>query len=190
MIETFGSLATALGLGLGAGVNAYATFLVFGLLSRFFPGLFDGPMAEFFGSTPVLVAIGAMYAVEFFADKIPVLDHAWDAVHTFIRPLAGAVVALASANPEVPTEVAIAAAVLGGGAALGSHLTKATIRAGSTATTAGAGNPILSIGEDVFAVVQSLIAIFLPFVFLGLLAVALLVVTFWLLRRSRRRVPS
>ena len=48
MIEMLGSLATAVGLGVGAGVNAYATFLVFGLLSRFYPGLFEGPMAEFF----------------------------------------------------------------------------------------------------------------------------------------------
>lgn len=190
MIELFGTLATALGLGLGAGVNAYATFLVFGFLSRFYPGLFDGPLAEFFGSTPVLIAIGVMYAIEFFADKIPMLDHAWDAVHTFVRPLAGALVAFASARPDMPSEIAIAAAVLGGGAALGSHLTKSTIRAGSTATTAGAGNPLLSIGEDVFAVIQTVIAIFLPFVFLGLFAVAMLFLTLWLLRRPRRRLPS
>lgn len=190
MIETIGTLATALGLGIGAGVNAYATFLVFGFLSRFYPGLFDGPMAEFFGSTPVLIAVGAMYLIEFFADKIPMLDHAWDAIHTIVRPLAGALVAFASARPDLPQELAIAAAVLGGGAALGSHLTKATVRAGSTATTGGAANPVLSVAEDIFAVVQSIIAVFLPFIFLGLFAIGVIIVALWLARRPRSRAAS
>lgn len=189
MIEMLGSLATAVGLGVGAGVNAYATFLVFGLLSRFYPGLLEGPMAEFFASTPVLIVIGVMYVIEFVADKVPMIDHAWDVLHTFIRPLAGALVAMAAATPDMPNELSIVASILGGGAALGSHLLKSGVRATSTATTAGAANPVLSVGEDIFAVVQSVLAIFLPWVVLAVLAIVLLIVL-WMTRPGRRRAAG
>lgn len=185
MIESFGSVLTAVGLGVGAGVNAYATFLVFGLLSRFYPAMFHGDAAEFFASTPVLIVVGVMYAIEFVADKIPVIDHAWDAVHTFVRPLAGAVVAFASTSPDVPAGIVILATILGGGAALGSHAVKATVRATSTATTAGAANPIISLVEDVFAVGQSLLAIFLPFVFLIVALLFVILIAFWWSRGRR-----
>ncbi|MFN2442756.1 MAG: DUF4126 domain-containing protein [Thermoanaerobaculia bacterium] len=188
MIEWVASLITSVGLGLGAGVNAYATFLVFGLLSRFYPLLFQGDLATFFASTPVLVTVGVLYVIEFAADKFPGLDHIWDAIHTFIRPAAGALVAFASTTPEMPQGVAILAAVLGGGAALGSHLTKSAIRATSTATTGGIANPALSVGEDVFAIGQSLLAVFLPFVFLALMAAFLLALMAWLLRPRRGRI--
>ena len=188
MIEGLASLITSVGLGMGAGVNAYATFLVFGLLSRFYPLLFPGDLPAFFASTPVLIAMGVLYAIEFAADKFPGLDHVWDAVHTFIRPAAGALVAFASTTPEMPKGVAILAAILGGGAALGSHVTKSAVRATSTATTGGLANPVLSVGEDIFAVGQSLLAVFLPFVFLALMAVFLLTLMWWFLRPRRGRI--
>ncbi|HEY0591555.1 MAG TPA: DUF4126 domain-containing protein [Thermoanaerobaculia bacterium] len=190
MIETIGSILTAVGLGVGAGVNAYATFLVFGLLARVYPAMFHGEAAEFFASTPVLIVVGVMYAIEFFADKVPALDHAWDAVHTFIRPLAGALVAFASASPDMPEGLAIVAAVLGGGAALGSHAVKASVRLGSTATTGGAANPILSLVEDVFAIGQSLLAIFLPFVFLVVALLFVFFVALWWGRGKRRQTTG
>lgn len=180
MIET---VTTALGLGLGAGVNAYATLLVFGLLSRLNPKLFDSDLATFFGSTPVLIALGVMYSVEFLADKIPAVDHAWDLIHTFVRPVAGALVAFASITPEMPQGVVILATVVGGGAALGSHFVKSSVRGVSTVTTGGAANPILSLGEDLYAIVQSLLAILLPWIFLILLLLSLGAVSIWLLGR-------
>ncbi|HEU5163158.1 MAG TPA: DUF4126 domain-containing protein [Thermoanaerobaculia bacterium] len=189
MIEMLGSVLTAVGLGVGAGVNAYATFLVFGLLARFYPAMFHGDAAAFFASTPVLIVVGVLYGIEFFADKFPVVDHAWDAIHTFVRPLAGAVVAFASASPELPPGIAILATVLGGGAALSSHAVKATVRAGSTATTGGAANPILSLVEDVFAVGQSLLAIFLPFVFLVVALLFVLFIGIWFSRGRRPQTP-
>ena len=64
------SLLTATGLGLGAGVNAYATLLVFGLLSRWHPSLFHDDLATFFASTPVLIVVGVLYLIEFVADKL------------------------------------------------------------------------------------------------------------------------
>lgn len=190
MIEAAASLITSVGLGLGAGVNAYATFLVFGLLARFYPVLFPGDVATFFASTPVLIALGVLYAIEFAADKFPGVDHVWDAIHTFIRPAAGALVAFASSTPDMPKEMVVLASILGGGAALGSHLTKSAVRATSTATTAGTANPFLSVGEDIFAVGQSLLAVFLPFVFLALFAVFVLAVLWWMLRPRQRRAHS
>lgn len=190
MIESVGAITTAVGLGMGAGVNAYATFLVFGLLSRFMPGLFSGTMADFFASTPVLIVLGVLYAIEFVADKVPMIDHAWDAVHTFVRPLSGALVAFAAARSDLPQELAIVASVLGGGAALGSHLLKSGLRATSTVSTGGTANPILSLLEDVFAVGQALLAIFLPFVFLALFLFLGVLFAFWLTRPSRHRAVS
>lgn len=185
-MQTIASLLTATGLGIGAGVNAYATMFVFGVLARFYPTMFPGELAHAAASTPVLIVVGVMYAIEFIADKIPAVNHVWDAVHTFIRPLAGAAVAFASSSGDVPREIAIVAAVLGGGAALSSHLTKASVRAGSTVTTGGTANPLLSIVEDVFAIVQSFIAIFLPWMILVFLILFVLLLLAWRARRSRR----
>lgn len=185
-MELISTLITSAGLGIGAGVNAYATFLVFGGLARFYPNLFRGEIAEFFASTPVLIVMGVMYVIEFFADKFPTVDHAWDAVHTFIRPLAGGLVAIASANPDMPKGVIVAAGVLGGGAALSSHLMKAGVRLGSTATTGGAANPVISVIEDIFAVVQALLAIFLPYLLLILMLITIPLVLLGVTRRRSR----
>ncbi|MEO8218748.1 MAG: DUF4126 domain-containing protein [Acidobacteriota bacterium] len=187
MVEALTSLATSAGLGIGAGINAYATFLAFGLLSRNFPDLFKGDLATFFSSTPALILFGILYTIEFLADKIPAVDHVWDIIHTFVRPVAGALVALAAAHPGVPRGVVITSAILGGGMALGSHLTKASLRAASTATTAGIANPILSIGEDIFAFAGSAMAIFVPFLFLALLLLVIIPVVYLVRLAFRRR---
>lgn len=171
MINGISSLATSFGLGLGSGINAYATLLVYGIAARVFPGVVHGELAEFFARTAVLVVIGVLYIVEFVADKFPVVDHAWDAAHTFIRPLAGAVVAFAAASPSVPRGVAILAALIGGTAALGMHAGKASLRATSTATTMGIANPILSVIEDIVAFVQAALAIVAPLLMLALVVI-------------------
>ena len=158
------SLLTSVGLGLGAGVNAYATMLVFGLLARWRPGTFKGELADFFASTPVLIAVGVLYTIEFLADKIPAVDHAWDAVHTFVRPAAGALVGWAAASNDMPQGLVMVASALGGGAALTTHAAKASLRLASSATTAGAANPVLSLVEDLFAFVNAVLVIFLPWI--------------------------
>ncbi len=163
---------TAVGLGAGAGVNAYATLLVFGLLSRWKPGMFPSELAAFFSSTPVLIVLGVLYAIEFFADKVPAIDHAWDVIHTFIRPAAGALVGWAATSHDVPKGVVIIASIIAGGAALTTHTAKASLRMASTATTAGLGNPVLSILEDVFAFVNAILAILLPWIVLVMIVLA------------------
>lgn len=182
MGSILGSLLTSVGLGAGAGVNAYATLLVFGLLSRWQPGMFQGDLAAFFARTPVLIVLGVLYTIEFVADKVPAIDHIWDVIHTFIRPFAGALVAWAAAAPGVPRGVVIVAAIIGGGAALTTHATKATVRAASTVATGGTANPLLSIIEDVFAFLNAILAVFLPWLAVAL--AVLLVVALWRLRRK------
>jgi len=178
------SLLTSVGLGMGAGINAYATLLVFGLLARWQPAWFDDDLARFFSSTPVLIAVGVLYLLEFVADKIPTIDHIWDVIHTFIRPAAGVLVAYAAVSDRIPHGAVIIASILAGGAALGAHATKATVRAASTVTTGGIGNPVLSIVEDLFAFVNALVAIFLPWLVL-IIAGAVLIFFVRLHRRLR-----
>ena len=158
------SLLTSAGLGLGAGINAYATLLVFGLMARWQPDLFHDDLARFFATTPVLIVVAVLYLIEFVADKVPTVDHVWDVIHTLIRPIAGALVAWAAVSDRIPHGAVILAAVIAGGAALGSHATKATLRGASTLTTAGLGNPVLSILEDVFAFINALVAIVFPWI--------------------------
>src|SRR5437762_489214 len=166
MNELVQSLLTSAGLGIGAGINAYATLLVFGGLARWKPGMFHGELADFFASTPVLITVGVLYAIEFLADKIPTIDHVWDAIHTFIRPVAGALVAWGAASHVVPKGVLILATIIGGGVALTAHAAKASVRAASTMTTAGAANPVLSLIEDVFAFISAIVAVLFPWLVL------------------------
>jgi hypothetical protein len=178
-------LLTAIGLGLGAGVNAYATLLVFGLLTRWRPTLFEGELATFFSSTPVLIGLAVLYAIEFIADKVPAVDHVWDAIHTFVRPAAGALVGWAASSNQLPQGAVVLATVVAGGAALSTHAAKASIRLASTTTTAGSVNPIISLVEDVFAIGTSIIAVILPWL-VAAIVVVLVVAFFLLIRRFRK----
>jgi hypothetical protein len=191
LMTLLSSLLTAAGLGIGAGVNAYATVLVFGLLARFAPGSVPGEYAHVFALTPVLIAAGVLYTVEFIADKVPGVDHVWDVIHSFIRPVAGAALGLAAVAPQMPKSVLVIASLLAGGAALTAHIGKAATRVASTATTGGLGNPIISVAEDIFAVGQSFIAVFLPFLVLAVLAILFLIFGFTIIgRRERMRMPA
>src|SRR5438067_10395779 len=95
------SLLASAGLGVGAGINAYATLLVFGLLARWQPAMFHDELTRFFATTPVLITIAVLYLIEFIADKIPSVDHIWDVIHTVIRPIAGALVAWAAVSDRI-----------------------------------------------------------------------------------------
>ena len=169
------SLLTSAGLGLGAGINAYATLLVFGLIARWQPWLFHDELARFFATTPVLIVVGILYLIEFVADKVPAVDHVWDIIHTFIRPVAGALVGWAAVSNSIPRGAVIVASIIAGSAALGAHATKATVRAASTTMTFGLGNPILSLFEDIFAFIAAPLSIFLPWIVLGFIALIVII---------------
>jgi Domain of unknown function (DUF4126) len=146
-IET---LALTLGAGFSSGLNLYATVATLGLLER--NGIIHLPAPLAVLSHPIVIGIAlGLYVVEFFADKIPYLDSIWDAIHTFIRPPAAAVLGYAAAG-GAPPEWRWAAALLAGGVALTSHGAKASTRAAINASPEPFSNWVLSFGEDVVAV--------------------------------------
>lgn len=140
----------ALGAGFSSGLNVYATVATLGLLQRF--GVLHLPPHLQVLSHPWVLGIAiALYLVEFFADKIPYFDTAWDAIHTFIRPPAAALLAYAAAGAAAP-EWRWGAALLAGGVALTSHGTKASARAAVNTSPEPFSNWVLSFGEDILAV--------------------------------------
>jgi hypothetical protein len=146
-IETLG---LALGAGFSSGLNLYATVATLGLLQRF--GIIHLPQKLQVLSHPVILGIAiALYAIEFFADKVPYVDTIWDSVHTFIRPPAAALLAYGAVGAASP-EWRWGAALLAGGVALTSHGTKASARAAVNASPEPLSNWALSLGEDVLAV--------------------------------------
>lgn len=145
--------AVVLGLMLSATCGLRA-FLPLGIVSGLgLAGLLDLPDALSWMASPVaLICFGIATVMEIVADKIPVVDNAMDTVGTLLRPAAGALVGgaiLAGADPLVACVFGLAGGTLIAGAA---HASKATIRAGSTTTTAGTANPFLSLLEDVAVV--------------------------------------
>ncbi|HEY0430144.1 MAG TPA: DUF4126 domain-containing protein [Pyrinomonadaceae bacterium] len=170
-MEWFSTLSLALGSAWTSGINLYATVTVLGLLQKFGATKLPGGL-DALDSWWIIGAAAALYLVEFFADKIPYFDSAWDAVHTFIRVPAGAIVAYAATNQSDPT-VTIIATLLGGGFALSSHGTKAAIRAGANLSPEPVSNWILSIVEDIIAFAGTLLSVFAPV----LIAIVLLIFT-------------
>jgi Domain of unknown function (DUF4126) len=146
-IETLG---LALGAGFSSGLNLYATIATLGLLERF--GVIHlPPSLHGLSHSAVLGIAVVLYVLEFFADKIPYIDTAWDVIHTFIRPPAAAFLAFSAAG-AAPAEWRWGAALLAGGVALTSHGTKASARAAVNTTPEPFSNWILSFGEDALAV--------------------------------------
>jgi hypothetical protein len=144
------TLSLALGAGFSSGLNLYATVATLGLLQRF--GVLHLPGSLEILSHPWVLGIAlALYVIEFFADKIPYVDTIWDAIHTFIRPPAAAVLAYAAAGGAA-AEWKWGAALLAGGVALTSHGTKASARAAVNASPEPLSNWALSFGEDLLAV--------------------------------------
>jgi hypothetical protein len=176
-------------LAFAAGLNLYATVAVLGLCSHF--GLVTLP--EQFRAFDNPVVIGAaltLYAIEFVADKIPWLDSLWDAMHTAIRPIGSAVVAVTAMGDASPA-LSTAAALLGGSIAMTTHLAKAGTRAAVNASPEPFSNWILSLGEDVLAIGISYGALRHPVLALTI-ALGLLVVILGfsaaLIRAFRRRL--
>src|SRR5215210_7313393 len=183
------NLIQILGLAVGSawtsGINLYATVAVLGLLQHYKLVRLPGELHLLDNWWIIGVAIG-LYCVEFFADKIPYVDTVWDAVHTFIRVPAGAVLAYAATADLNPT-VYVLALLLGGTVALSSHGTKATVRAAANVSPEPVSNWILSIVEDMIAIGGVVLSVVAPVVALFVVA-AFLVLFFWLLPKVLRRV--
>ena len=172
------TLSLALGAGFSSGLNLYATVATLGLLQRF--GVLRLPAPLQILSHPWVLGIAlALYVIEFFADKIPYFDTIWDAIHTFIRPPAAALLAYAAAGGAA-AEWRWGAALLAGGVALTSHGTKASARAAVNTSPEPFSNWALSFGEDLLAVWLTWLATAHP-VATTILVVALVALSVFLL---------
>jgi Domain of unknown function (DUF4126) len=185
---------TGVGLATSAGLNAYIPLLVVALLGRYTNLVTLPPAWHWLSNGWVIGILALLLAIEFVADKVPVVDHVNDAVQTFVRPTAGGLAfGAASGSQTVMVKdpgqffsshqwVPIALGVL---ISLTVHTAKASARPVVNATTVGFGTPIVSSLEDLGSVGLSLIAIVLPILVLVILV--LMVVGFWSLMRRRRR---
>ncbi len=180
VVET---IALTMGIGWASGINLYATICMLGLLGTT-GHLALPPDLVFLQDPMVIVAAGAMYVIEFFADKIPGFDTAWDVVHTFIRIPAGAILA-AGAIGDLAPGAELAAALAGGTLAAGAHATKAGTRAIINASPEPITNWTASILEDVAVFGGLWTAIQNPVLFLVGLA-AFFALAIWLLPKIWR----
>ncbi len=174
-------LLTALGLAVPAGLNAYIPLLAVALAQRFGWLSLRAPF-DILGEWWMIAVLAVLLAVEIVADKIPAVDHVNDVIQTFIRPAAGAVVAVAAsgaASRVDPWLYVLAGVLLAGGV----HALKATSRPVVNAATAGFGAPVASAAEDAAAFTMSAAAIFAP-ILVGFLLVGLGYL-FYRLRRRR-----
>jgi len=188
MIELLAGLGRTLGFSFAAGINLYATVAILGLASRY--GWVSLPEQYRVFDNDLIIGLAlTLYVIEFFADKIPWVDSIWDAIHTAIRPIGGAVIAvqtLGDASPAMETLVGL----MGGTLAASTHFTKAGTRAVANASPEPFTNWILSFAEDVFVVSLGFIALKYPLLATIIVLVALvLMVMFaaWIFRAVKRR---
>ena len=188
------NIGTPFGLAFASGINAYLPLLSFAIAARWLHLYKVNPNFAFITSDWFLVVLVILTIMDFVADKIPLLDHTWDATQTVIRPIMGALVAAAgipnlagtlhlsesshhllgttiAAISTVPAEGVglLIVLVVGGLLAIMSHMVKATTRLVSTLTTAGLFNSVLSFLEDGLALLVILLSLFVPVVMLILL---------------------
>ncbi len=177
-MEALASLATAAGLGWASGVRLYAVVFFLGLLQFF--GFYTLPTdLQTLANPWVMGASGFMFAVEFLADKIPGFDSVWDAAHTFIRIPAGALLAAAAVAGGDPG-MGIAAGILGGAVAAGSHITKASTRALINTSPEPLSNWTASVSEDALSIGAVWTALMFPLLMLVFLMI-FFVLAAWLL---------
>lgn len=170
------TLGFALGTSFASGLNLYATVAAAGLFQRL--GFVELPPSLGILSHPVVIGIAlVLFVVEFIADKIPLVDSAWDAVHTFIRPPAAMILAYSSFG-AVPEVWKLGAALIGGGVALTSHGAKASARAAANTSPEPFSNWLLSVSEDAAAVFLSWMAATYPLLTAGVVIVLVVLSAF------------
>lgn len=181
------TLGRTLGFAFAAGVNLYATVAILGLAARY-GWVALPPQYNVFNNDIVIGVAIALYLIEFFADKVPYVDTLWDMIHTVIRPVGGALVAVATLGEASPTVEGLVA-LMGGLVAAGSHLTKTSTRAVANASPEPFSNWILSVGEDAFVVGLGVLALKYPVAALivAVILIALVLVFAAVIVRTVRR---
>lgn len=185
MNEWLAALSLALGSAWTSGINLYATVTILGLLQKFGAARLPGDL-DALDNWWIIGIAAFLYAVEFFADKIPYVDSVWDVIHTFIRVPAGAVVAYGATN-QMDSGVYIIAALLGGGLAFSSHGTKAALRATANISPEPVSNWVLSIVEDIVAIAGTILAVVAP-VLIAVVLIIFLIFFVWFMPKFLRGV--
>ena len=185
-MEMLVALGRTLGFSLTSGVNLYATVAILGLAARY--NWVDlPPQYDVFATDWIIGLALVLYVIEFVADKIPWVDSIWDSVHTFIRPVGGALVAAGTVGDASPSFEVIMALV-GGTIAAGSHFTKASTRVAANASPEPFSNWALSFFEDLFVIGLGVLALRYPlaaFVVTVLILVIIVAAIRWIVRKLR-----
>lgn len=182
-------LPALLGLGLASatGLRTFLPLLMLALAAKFeMFGIRLNDQMDWLGSWPAISALAVAAMAEFAGDKIPAVDHALNAVGYVTRPVAGAVAAGSVFWAVDPTTAAVAGVIVGAPIALAFNAAQTGVRVGSTATTGGLGNPVVSLIEDVLAVLTVIVAFLAP-VIIPLVLVIMAIVVFRLAKRIRDR---
>ncbi|MBZ0316993.1 MAG: DUF4126 domain-containing protein [Anaerolineae bacterium] len=184
------AILSGLGLSTSAGLNAYLPLILMNLAAQ--AGIIDtkGVPAEVLTSKPALVVFLILLVIETVADKIPAVDSVNDIINTAIRPTAGAlmmVVSTSGMSGQVDPEVLTIMSLLAGSASAGSvHAVKATARPAVTLSTAGMGNMVVSVLEDILAIFISLVALLIPFFVVFFMASFVGLILWWIWERQRK----
>jgi len=181
------TIALTMGVGWASGINLYAALFMLGILGAT-GNVVLPPELMVLTSPLVLFAAAVMYLIEFFADKIPGVDSGWDALHTFIRIPAGAILAAGVAGTASPALVT-AAALLGGGLATLSHATKAGTRVFINTSPEPFTNWTASVTEDAMVIGGIWAALHHPWLFLALVLV-FIILSIWLLPKLWRFIKK
>ena len=182
-------LPALLGLGLASatGLRTFLPLLMLALAARFeMFGIRLIDQMDWLISWLAIAALTTATVAEFAGDKVPAIDHALNAVGYVTRPVAGAVAAGSVFWGVDPAAAAIAGLIVGAPAALAFNAAQTGVRVGSTATTGGLGNPVVSLIEDVLAFLTVIVAFLAP-VIIPIVLVGLAIVVFRLARRIRDR---
>ncbi|RPH60524.1 MAG: DUF4126 domain-containing protein [Chloroflexi bacterium] len=183
-MELLLGIFSAFGLSASAGLNAYIPLFTIAVIARYTNGFKLSAPYDTLTNPWIIVLLGVLIIVEFLADKIPAVNHINDAIQTFIRPVAGAIVFAASA--KVLTDVSpVLSLALGLLVAGGIHAVKSlAVRPAVTATTGGAGNIPVSILEDIISTITSILAVVIPVILACLLVLVTALLIWWLRRKS------
>ncbi|HSH43445.1 MAG TPA: DUF4126 domain-containing protein, partial [Arenicellales bacterium] len=186
-MEVVSIIAATMGVAWASGINLYAAMLMLGWMGS--TGQIDLPPGlEILQNPGVMLAAGLMYCVEFFADKVPGVDTGWDALHTFIRIPAGAMLASGAISPLGP-EAEIIGLILGGSLSAGSHFTKAGGRVLINTSPEPVSNWTASISEDLLVIGGLWTALNHPVLFIILL-VAFIALVVWLAPKIWRGIKA
>jgi hypothetical protein len=186
-VDIISIIAATMGVAWASGINLYAAVFMLGWM--FSTGSIDlPPDLQILGNPLVLAAAGFMYAVEFFADKIPGVDTGWDVLHSFIRIPAGAMLAAGAISP-LGAEAELAGLLLGGTLTAGSHMTKAGSRVLINTSPEPFSNWAASIGEDVAVIGGLWTALHYPIGFIVALVV-FIALMIWLLPKIWRGIKT